>query len=243
MKIVRVERYRLPEDPNRAPIWLIGLTDLITILLAFFILLYSTTQPRTKSFETASESLRDRFGTDAAAIDKTGEAGSKEAQKTWKSAEEEMALNLDYLMSLTKKYIAANPALNDVTVWRDRDLIILSFGAEMGFDPGKADLSEKGLKIIDALAPFFDKLPNHLEVVGHADETPLSNTETYQTNWQLSLDRANHVAQALSARGYDSPTSILGRGTSDAQTLPGDLDRETRNALARRVDLRLNMVR
>jgi len=233
MAIIRIERVREKENPNKAPMWMVGFTDLTTILLAFFILLFSTAQPK-QDWNQASQSLRSSFGGDKHAIELRGEAGDGQAEKTWKSEDNNPGLNLDYLYSIVKKYIASEPALKSVSLSKQGDAVILSFDEELGFSSGQSEISIEGRALLNKLAPLLISLPNHLEVMGHADSNPVQSDTRYNSNWQLSLMRAINVAEALTDAGYDQKIEKRGRGTAESG--------EKENAAARRVDLRLYMV-
>lgn len=233
MRIIRVERIRDQENPDKAPLWMVGFTDLTTILLAFFILLFSTAQPK-KDWNEASQSLRSSFGGNEHAIALRGEAGAGEAEKTWQQDDRNPGLNLDYLSSIVKKYIRSEPALQSVKVLRDGDTVILAFDEELGFGPGQSDVSTEGRAILNKLVPLLSRLPNRLEVMGHADSTPVYADSRFNSNWQLSLLRAVSVAEALARAGYDRPIDQKGRGTVEGEG--------KEKAVARRVDLRLYMV-
>ena len=233
MSIIRFERVKEQENPNKAPLWMVGFTDLTTILLAFFILLFSTAQPK-KDWNQASQSLRSSFGGDQYAMQLPGEAGDSDAKNSWKPLEEDPGLNLDYLYSIVKKYIGSEPALASVTLKKDGNAVILSFENELGFSSGSSDVSVEGRALLNKLAPLLISLPNRLEVMGHADSRPVQSDARYNSNWQLSLMRAISVADALENAGYDQKIERRGRGTTEAE--------EKDDAIARRVDLRLYMV-
>lgn len=235
MKIIRIERIREKENPNRSPLWMLGFTDLTTILLAFFILLFSTAQPK-HDWNEASRSLRSSFGGDKNAIELRGETGDGNAEKTWKSEDRDPGLNLDYLYSIVKKYLLAEPALKTVQLTRQGNMVILSFGNELGFSPGDSDVSMQGRALLDKLVPLLISLPNRLEIMGHADNTPVQSDARYNSNWQLSLMRSMAVADILSRFGYDRPIGRRGKGTVESAA-----DKQS-DMTARRVDLRLYMV-
>lgn len=237
MTITRIERLKNQPDHARAPLWLIGMTDLVTLLLAFFILLFSTTQPRTPQLQAASDALRARF---AGEVSKTK---IKDEKKSWEAEIKDPGLNLDYLHSVVKNYLAEDENLSNVTLWQNDDSVILSFGTDLGFYPGKSALSERGKTVLNKLSVLLQRLPNTVEVIGHADNTAIQNDENFNSNWQLSLLRANATAIELKNDGYDSTILIRGRGSMDAGLLPEALAEETRNALSRRVDIRLHQVR
>lgn len=242
MTILRIERLRTKIEPDRPPLWLVGLTDLVTLLLAFFILLFSTTVPIHKSWDLASQSLRDRFGSERGANESII-AERETAAKTWQSLEQHPGLELEYLNSIVRSYLKSEHTLKAVRVWEDQDSVILSFGSDLAFELGQETLSSNGENVLKALVPFLSKLPNSLEVTGHTDSTPVSGTGRYHSNWHLSLARANSAALALQNMGYDNPIVIRGRATSDEDLLPASLPIKVRNDLARRVDLRLHKVK
>ncbi len=242
MKIIRIERMKEPADSNKAPLWLVGFTDLVTILLAFFILLFATAQPRKATWDAATESLRSSFGGSQNIKDLRGDEGHKDAERTWESLNEDPGLNLDYLHSLIKKYLMADPLLKSLAVWKDQDTVVISFSGDLNFASGKTDLSSKGQARLRKLTLLLDTLPNQLEVIGHADQTAIQRDGVYNSNWQLSLARANAVAKEITKAGYQQEIDIRGRGSNDAELLPQDLPKDIRNSQARRVDLRLHMV-
>lgn len=233
MAIIRIERIREKEDLSKAPLWMVGFTDLTTILLAFFILLFSTAQPK-QDWNQASQSLRSSFGGDKHALELRGEKGDGKADRTWKSEETDPGLNLDYLYSIVKKYIASEPALKSITLRKHKDSVILSFDQDLGFAPGKSEVSIEGRALLNKLAPLLISMPNHLEIMGHADNSPVKSDHAYNSNWHLSLMRAISVADALTNAGYDQKIEKRGRGMIDASEKDKDA--------ARRVDLRLYMV-
>ena len=242
MSITRIERKRPDYQANRPPLWLMGFVDLITLLLAFFILLFATTVPRHDPWNAASQSIRNRFGGEESVTQAKGQAGAAKAEKTWDSENKDDGLNLDYLYSVVKKYVAADPSLSAVTVWKDSDVVVLSFGAALSFAPGETTLSPAGRTMLNTLSLFLSKLPNTLEVVGYTDAAAFQNDQKFNSNWHLSLARANAVAKALNESGYDPEMLIRGKGISDASSLPASLTPAAKNDLARRVDLRLHLL-
>jgi chemotaxis protein MotB len=240
MSITRIQLVKPKQLSTKAPLWMVGFTDLITILLAFFILLFATAQPKKDSWDQASNSLRTSFGGKEQAADMEGAAGAKDADKTWHSVTSDPALNLDYLYSLVKKYLKSDPALSGINVYNDEQSVTLSFDEELGFAPGKSDVSLDGQAILKKLAPFFISMPNALAVIGHTDQSVIRNDSSFSSNWELSLMRAHNVAEVLKQSGYDQDIAIQGRGQVDAPA--GDTQNNGANPKARRVEIHLYMV-
>lgn len=250
MKIVRYERIRAKEDEGRVPLWLMGLTDLVTLLLAFFILLFATSIPSSDAWNKASDSVKERFSTEThATSDVTGELGHVDAEKTWKSEERDPGLNLDYLFSVVKKYIESDPSFKDIVLRAERDMVILSLGEHLAFDAGQVQVSSDGRVLLRKLSDYLATLPNTLEVVGYADRLPLRSDAEFNSNWHLSLERAYQVAQVLKQRGYEADIAVRGKGVAetDFSLFNPDMsvnDEAEKNSadFARRVDLRLYLL-
>jgi chemotaxis protein MotB len=236
MSITRIQRVKPKAISTKAPGWMVGFTDLVTILLAFFILMFATALPKKNSWDEASNSLRTSFGGEKHGADMRGAAGINSADKTWKSVSEDPGLNLDYLYSLVKKYLSNDPMLQNIIVYDEGNVVTLSFSDELGFAPGKSEVSLDGQAVLKKLVPFLGSLPNAIEVMGHADSSAVKNDNNFDSNWQLSLMRANNVAEVLKQSGYDQEIAIRGRGASDANS------DDTQNAKARRVEIHLYMV-
>lgn len=239
MKIVRIERIKDNDKENRTTGWLIGFTDLTTLLLAFFILLFATATPRQKPFIEASQSMRTRFGGDAHVTQMKGQPGEEEAEKTWLSVDQDPGLDLTYLYSIVKKQIEKDSQLTGVILWKGDDNVVISFPADLTFTPGDDKLSSQGERIANALAPFLAKLSNSVEAIGYTDPTLVNTDGRFGSNWHLSLARAYAVAHALNDAGYRQNIAIRGRGTMDSDLLPKNLPDTARNDVSRRVDLRL----
>jgi chemotaxis protein MotB len=224
---------------------MVSFTDLTTIILAFFILMFATALPKKNSWEEASASMRTSFGGVDNAASMHGQAGASDAEKTWKSLTQDNGLNLDYLYSLVKKYLSSDPALQNIIIYNEGNMITLSFNEELGFAPGKSDVSLDGQAILKKLVPFFGSLPNALEVMGHADSSAVKSDKNFDSNWQLSLQRANNVADVLRRSGYDQPIDVRGRGASDAgisDDTQNISDNPQSNPKSRRVEIHLYMV-
>jgi chemotaxis protein MotB len=242
MKIVKIERIKDHYQAKRPPPWLISFTDLITLLLAFFILLFATTKVRNEAWVQASTSMRTSFAGKQKITEVTGESGQESADKAWLSRQTDPGLDLSYLISLVRKRFAQDAVLDTLEVWHQGDSVLVSLPASTTFQPGKDVLSPEGVTVVARLAPFLAQLSNNVEIVGHADPSLIDDQGRFGSNWHLSLARAQAVADALVVNGYDAPMAVRGRGTTDMEALPKNLPEDMRNERARRVDIRLHVV-
>jgi chemotaxis protein MotB len=223
--------------------WLLTYSDMITLLLALFILLYGMSNVDQAKYQALAESLNQSLGDGKGAsifdgssgvLDNNGNAilennkgtnnGSSSGTASTtpvptKSAAKE-SLTSEKVMSDMKKGI--NNALKDLGV---ESAIGTSVG-EMGltitlkddefFDSGKAELKEGMKKSLSAVANLLNRINNKLIIDGYTDSVPISSF-IYPSNWQLSAARAAAVAQYLQEEeGVESSRlTASGHGEND----------------------------
>jgi chemotaxis protein MotB len=103
------------------------------------------------------------------------------------------------------------------------------------FEPGSANLSATGQKVIKALAPLINKMPNRISISGHTDSTPYSGKMGY-TNWELSSDRANSARNLLQANNIGATRVAKVVGMADQDLLTTENPASPKN---RRIDITL----
>lgn len=203
--------------------WLISYADLMTLLLALFVVLYAAADgERARAIASyMSAQLGDARHADG--DEKTGRGllpgGDSLAAER---AAIERAFESDNGLA-SRARVATN----------ERGLVVSL--AEAGFfSPGEAALREDATPMIDALAEALRASNAPVRVEGHTDSTPI-RTARYPSNWELSAARASVVLSLLNARGvHTSRLSVAGyageRPFADNSTPEG-------RALNRRVDV------
>ena len=129
----------------------------------------------------------------------------------------------------------------DIRVVGDRFV----FQSSVLFDVGKADISPAGQKSLDTLAAAVIDLereippdiPWILRVDGHTDNSPITGTGPYKSNWELSAARAVSVVQYLISKGVE-PDRLAAAGFGEFQPIDQGTDEEAR-ARNRRIELKL----
>lgn len=232
--IWRPKRVADEEQEDVVPLWLITFTDIMALMLTFFVLLYSMSVPVEEKWEDFTSALNkgiSRF----------------ESPKWYQGPQDTInidrmdfsrALDLKYLESLVNGIVEKNERLSNVVVIPQRGRLVLSLPSNLLFESGKAEVTAEGQRALFALGGALSRIRNRIEVIGHADPRPIgqSNTE-FNSNWELSLARATHVGAVLKNVGYGR--TILPRGLSSSRydQLPEDIEEEERLNLSRRVDI------
>ncbi len=192
--------------------WLLTYADLITLLLAFFVVLYGASQVDANRWQQLSQALRSAFNQDGAAggvsliAENPGASAVELIQPT--DDNQQFAEIVEKIEAYVKEKGLEASISQSIT---QRGLVI-GLADNLLFETGKADLTVNAQKILDKVAGILLKVPNHVRVEGHSDNVPI-RTARYPSNWQLSTDRATNVImywtetysfppERLSAAGY-----------------------------------------
>ncbi|MCB1556423.1 MAG: flagellar motor protein MotB [Alphaproteobacteria bacterium] len=214
-------------------LWLITFTDVMALMLTFFVLLFSMSQPQEENWSTFSAALSSEFNRFLGMEFEQG--GMDEINLERLSYEQ--ALDLNYLKALMETVLEGSDALGDVTMETRDGRLMMSLPEDLLFEPGQADVSTEGARAIYALGGALSRIKNQIEVVGHTDPRPPGTGAAYNTNWSLSLARAANVAVILTNVGYRKDIVVRGMAESRYDDLDEGLDPQERQRLSRRVDI------
>ena len=193
--------------------WLISYADLMTLLLALFIVMYA-----------ASDHERAQKVAAAFNGQNTGGTGILPGNPAKENNSDDFARNL-----------MQNPILIEKTKMRQTDRGLIVSLSEAGFfAPGEAVVNAEADSAINALAETLKKTKMPVRVEGHTDSTPISNSR-YPSNWELSTARASSVLIRLIERGI-APERLSAAGYGGFQPAVDNSTPENR-AQNRRVDV------
>ena len=220
-------RRKINSDENLER-WLLTYADLITLLLAFFIVMYSMSQVDNKKFGKVSEALNTilRGGTSVLRQqieqDKTGHG----------------LLRLGNLRLVQQKVEERFRQLGRQeelqTEVTERGLVIHILESTL-FDVGSAELKMRAMEVLDLVAEQVKDRPNHIRVEGHTDDRPIQ-TAIFPSNWELSSARATSVVRYLSDNHGIAPDRISALGYGEFRPVKPNNSVENR-AKNRRVDV------
>ncbi|MGH1403510.1 MAG: OmpA/MotB family protein [Alphaproteobacteria bacterium] len=221
------------EEGAKAPLWLITFTDVMALMLTFFVLLYSMSVPQEDKWEEITAALTAKLSRfDGADFN----AGSQDVISIDR-IDQSRALDLGYLQALVASALKER-GVEDIIVFQNADRLIISLPSDLLFKTGSADIQLGGKKVLFVLGGVLSRVKNRVEVAGHADPRPFQgNNGPYFTNWELSLARSASVAAVLSDVGYRREVTIRGLSSARFDELPEDMEIEQRYDLSRRVDI------
>lgn len=210
--------------------WMITFSDLISLLLVFFVLLFSMYSVKFDRWQSTVESLSEALN--PRRVDALAPFPS--ALNIGKVSRKRM-IDLDYLAPLLQQSFKSDALLSESKIMRHGDRLIVALPSDLLFDPGRAVLSRKAREAVFNLGGILRTLGNRIGVNGHSDPEPLTGT-AYPSNWELSLARAAAVADTLRRSGYEREIVAYGFADSRYEELPA-MNQAQRHALARRVDI------
>jgi len=227
--------FLIPKRPNTASstIWMTSLADLLALLLAFFVLMFSMSEIKVDRWQTLTETLGNKISDHTDLVTKTGEA-----EKNMSMVSEPKAINIAYLAHVLNGKKEQSPLLSSVQIFEADNKLIISLAGPDFFKPGTEKEAGNVVEVVRLIGDTLRHIRNRVEVYGHTDPDPVTSpTAKYKNNWVLSVARALSVASELKKAGYIYPIRAFGMADSRFNELAAIEDVQKKYAFARRVDI------
>lgn len=219
-----------------APLWLVSYGDMVTLVLTFFVLLFSFSSINVQKFEMMIMSFQGALGF---------MPGGKSIQpdpnvfggkvSTQSGEEQKSAIDIHQAAQNLRNYLRAEGLDKQVIVRISQRGVSVSLSDQFLFDSGRAELKPEGMRVLFKIAEFIKNTVPAVAVEGHTDSVPLKGG-IYRDNWGLSAARAASVASYLQDRAGFDPQKLQAVGFgSHRPIVPNDTPEHM--ALNRRVDL------
>ena len=179
------------EEHENAERWLLTYADLITLLLALFVVLWSMSKLDSKQvMESLAGAFSDQPGGEGVLDSKGGTSvvSGKVAQTLQKQAEAAKEIQQEIQNKGLDKVIKATYQLGKIT---------LTLTGDVSFDPGSDVLTSQVKQALSTIKPSIDKLSGYpISIGGHTDNIPIHNAR-FPSNLHLSTARALSTAQYM----------------------------------------------
>jgi chemotaxis protein MotB len=231
--------------------WLVSYSDFVTLLFAFFVVLFATTYRDNQSIKKLSRAIHNGFQTlGAFKADENGDRGAY-SKPVWESADSPIRLENDEstvkhaavgsvadMQELRRQLEAAigkELANHEVVLRMTPEGFVISL-KELGFfNSGQAALLPGAAAKIERIAKVLSRPGLEIRVEGHSDNQPIHNGQ-FSSNWELSTSRAMNVLLLLvNDAGFD-PTRISASGYGQYRPMADNATPDGRR-MNRRVDL------
>ena len=237
--------------------WMDTYGDLVTLLLCFFVLLYSfssidaekakeligafsgTSSPAAIESMDISQARDDAIPTIDTMVDYKNRVQDTDSSTYEVSGNVDPTTGeeFDMLYEKIKAYIKENNLEDALSVERTDDTIILRFGEVMLFNSGKADLLPKGIDYLKAVIEIVSQNESAIKMVtieGNTDNVPIKNSE-FSDNWDLSVARAVNTLRCVLSFNVIGPERMSAVGYGEYQPIDTN-ETEAGRAHNRRVD-------
>jgi len=244
--------------------WVIPYADMLTLLMAMFLVLWAIGQVDVDKAKAVSTGFADEFGLASSAgkgpggkgvldgVEKPQQVdavtGSKKSEDlaqldigsmTMDQRAEARRAEQQQLQEVQQRIdaTAGQAGMAGSVKFRteERGLVVSIVAEGVLFTPGSATLEPAGRVILDTIAEALTGLPNQLSVEGHTDDVPIA-TAQFPSNWELSTARASSVLRYLTDRHGVSQDRLSAAGYADRRPVASN---ETSGGRAqnRRVDI------
>lgn len=241
--------------------WVIPYADMLTLLMAMFLVLWAIGQVDIEKAKAVSTGFADEFGLASSAGSGAGGVGildgveqpkdgpapadkKPKIDKTMRIApQDDMAAEAvpltEQLKGVQEEIISEAAAAGIETSLRyrteQRGLVVSIVAEGVLFEVGSAELKPAGKLVLDSLAESLTGIPNQLAIEGHTDSVPIS-TAQFASNWELSTARASSVLRYLIGRHGIPPSRLSASGYADQRPVDSN-ETEGGRARNRRVDI------
>lgn len=229
----RKRRQKTPEEG--APLWMTTFSDMTTLLLTFFILLYSMSVIDVERFQNLVISIQTSFMGYTGIMeqtpdpyDATGEALAHEEGFFNEAAMLERAKEAEETMARVESFLREIGLEAQVELRLDERGIVMELPDNIFFERARADLRPEARTILDQFSVLFDELDRNIIIEGHTCNLPI-NVPEFPSNWELSVIRAVRVTRYLVEEKSISPERLTATGYGEFQPLEPNLSPEARS--------------
>lgn len=217
-------RKKVVEEKKGAAEWMATYGDLVTLLLCFFVLLFSMSTIDNQKFKAIITSMQGSLGVlDSGIIVEMDPITTNFPGDISEDENEEFKKILEQISDFIKK----NGLEKSITLKLDERGLLIRFLDTVLFDSGKADIKNEAKYIIEMISDVIKESDKSIRVEGHTDNVPI-NTGRFPSNWELSTTRAVNVVKyiielkdiepwRISAAGYGEYHPIDTNDTSEGK--------------------------
>jgi chemotaxis protein MotB len=246
---VNKRRHEPPEEhPDES--WLLPYSDLMTLLLALFIVLFAASSVNTSKFEELSRAFKTAFSSGIGILDQGGLTQNdllkrrtaetlnfkEKEKKSLKTLEQEEQLNLEELKQQLDKYIQKNGLSSELETQLNQSQLLITIRDNALFPSGSASIKPDSQKLATAIGQMLQPFPDYeILVTGHTDDQPI-NTYEFPSNWELSSKRAINFMKILLTNTAFDPKRFSAIGYGEFRPLESNLT-DAGRAKNRRVEV------
>lgn len=234
MRKKRIEK----KQKSGAPAWMTTFSDLMSLLLTFFILLYSFSTLDAIKFKNVASALQSvLLGQTATTIFDDEVPAENPIPTPMQMPDKEMESEIEEVYEKVKSFVDEQGLNAQVSVAKERRGVVIDIKERVLFDLGKAVIKPDSIIVLDKLGDLFQTIDKDIAIEGHTDNLPI-HTYQFPTNWELSAARAINVLRFFVEEKGADPTRISATGYGEFRPIASN-DTAAGRAANRRVNILL----
>ncbi|MDQ0255002.1 chemotaxis protein MotB [Evansella vedderi] len=205
-----IRRRKQTNSDRGAPKWMVTFSDLMTLILVFFVLLFSMSVVDGNKFRAIAESFQDRsvfefypsiipFDNPAEDRDLREDPFENEVDPFENFIDmdsDDLDNQLDELLMEVLEFLENNNLTEFISASRDDRGVVLVLQEQVLFETARAEIISGAEPFLEKVGTLLESIPNKVMVEGHTDSRPI-NTFQFPSNWELSGARASSVIRFL----------------------------------------------
>lgn len=223
--------------------WLLTYSDLITLLMIFFIVMYSISNVDSEKYNSLATSLNTSFNPTFSIVEGSGNhyIGNGLSNNTGNS---QFLSNVSPQTTLSptqeienelRNYLEAHDLTSQIDLHIEPQGLILSLNENVFFESGRAEIQPDYKKNILEIGEILNTFDNDVAIEGHTDNIPISNSR-FKSNWELAAVRATNVVHLLIDEGHVAPNKLCATSYGEYRPIASNDTAEGR-AKNRRIDI------
>ena len=200
-----MRRRRRQAEHENIDRWLISYADFITLLFAFFVVMYAISSVNEGKYRVLSDTMVSAFSNMPRTLEpiQIGDEGLSGEPGIFDEGLPGMSNgNLDQIADDFERVLRPLIDQDLINVTRDADWIEIEINTSLLFGSGSAELEPDATPVLRSLAGILQQYPNAIQVEGFTDNVPIT-TMVYPSNWELSAARAASVVHLFNRSGVD----------------------------------------
>lgn len=210
----------------------VSFSDLLALLLIFFVYLFSMSTIDPVKFTESSDSISEQFSKDKNKAS-SGAFGKADPTRGEESKDGRTAEGI--LVGKLSSYIQKENLEGQAAVEVSPKAVKVILSSPVLFQSGDANLSLAGMGLLQKLGPVFKEVANPVVIEGHTDNVPISNA-LFSSNWELSFQRTLSVMRFFVSRFGFTPDQLSGTGYGEYRPLVPNSS-ELNRAKNRRIEI------
>ena len=229
--------------------WLVSYADFITLMFAFFVVLFATSQADKRKQAEVSQAIDQAFSTlglfQPAKVDPHAKAFAVSSDQSVApvnivlgdelAASQAVKQDLQRIEHTLQGKLSNQIAQHVVALHIGRDGLVISLREAGFFSSGSAVPHPSSMKSLDAIAETLKASPYDIRIEGHTDNVPI-HTSQFDSNWELSTARATRLARFFIERDDFQPARLSASGYAEYHPVASNATAEGRSE-NRRVDI------